>query len=121
VEQQHRHRTRGGSSYTYWSIVQFILLGIFDRFPDLQIYFAESGISSIPAWLERADKNYLRRRDWTAVECKEMPSTCVRRRCHFGFQDDRYGVVHRDEIGVGRLLFTNDFPTVLATGPTRGR
>jgi predicted TIM-barrel fold metal-dependent hydrolase len=102
--------TLRGGTYTQWSIVQFILLGIFDRFPDLQMYFAESGISWVPAWLESIDQSYLRHKDWTGYEFARMPSEYVHRHCLFGFQDDRYGVVHRDEIGVDKLLWANDFP-----------
>ena len=39
-----------------------------------------------------------------------LPSEYVRRHCLFGFQDERYGVAHRDEVGVDRMMWANDFP-----------
>ncbi|MGE0878354.1 MAG: amidohydrolase family protein [Acidimicrobiia bacterium] len=102
--------TFGASNYTQWSIVQFILTGVFDRFPAMTMFFAESGISWVPAYLERIDNGYERHRDWTGFSLARMPSEYIRERCLFGFQDDAYGVKHRDEIGVDKIMWANDFP-----------
>jgi predicted TIM-barrel fold metal-dependent hydrolase len=113
--------TLRGGSYTQWSIVQLILFGVFDRFPDLQLYFAESGVAWVGAWMEHVDNSYLRNRDWTGYNFPQLPSEYVRQRCLFGFQDERYGVLHREEVGVENLLWANDFPHAAGDWPESKR
>ena len=112
--------TLRGGTYTQWSIAQLILSGVFDRFPDLTLYFAESGAAWVAAWMENADNSYLRHREWTGYDFPLLPSEYVRRHCLFGFQDERYGVVHRSEIGVEKLLWANDFPHSARIGLSQG-
>ncbi len=102
--------TLGAGSYSQFSMIQFILTGVLDRFPELRLVFAEVGVGWLPNWLERLDHSYLRHQDWTGFEFKRMPSEYIRRHFLFGFQDDFYGVKHRDEIGVNKLMWANDFP-----------
>jgi predicted TIM-barrel fold metal-dependent hydrolase len=102
--------TLGASSYSQLSMIQFILTGVLDRFPELRLVFAEVGVGWIPNWLERLDRSYLRHQDWTGFEFKRMPSEYIRRHFLFGFQDDFYGVEHRHEIGVDKMMWANDFP-----------
>lgn len=37
------------------SMSPFILSGVFDRFPDFRIFFAETRVGWVPFWLEMAD------------------------------------------------------------------
>jgi predicted TIM-barrel fold metal-dependent hydrolase len=113
--------TLGASNYTSWSILQFIMTGVFDRFPAMRVFFAESGIGWVPHWLDRVDAAYLRHRDWTGFEFAQMPSEYVRRHCLFGFQDEVFGVRVRHDIGVENLLWANDFPHSAGDWPESGK
>ena len=42
------------------SFAQLILSGVFDRFPDLKIFFAETRLGWVPFWMEEADYWYER-------------------------------------------------------------
>ena len=46
------------------SITQMVLSGVFDRFPKLQMYFAESRLGWVPFWMEHADLWYQRHLHW---------------------------------------------------------
>ena len=95
--------------------MQLAMTGVFDRFPDLKIFFAENQIGWIPFWLEQADVRFHRHRGWIERELgwkpvERLPSEYVRDHCYWGFQRDRVGVLMREMIGVDKLIWASDFP-----------
>ncbi len=95
--------------------VQLTLDGVFDRFPELKIFFAETQIGWIPFFLEGADIRYGRHMPWARdllgfKPLDRMPSEIIREHCFWGFQHDRVGVEMRHHIGVNRLIWATDFP-----------
>jgi predicted TIM-barrel fold metal-dependent hydrolase len=97
------------------NVMQFALAGVFDRFPDLRVFFAENAIGWIPFWLEQADVRFHRHRRWVERELgwkpvQRLPSEYAREHCYWGFQQDRTGVLLRDVIGVDKLIWATDFP-----------
>jgi predicted TIM-barrel fold metal-dependent hydrolase len=95
--------------------VQWVLSGLFDRFPTLKIFFAENQIGWIPFFLQGADLRYERHHPWAErllgfKALKRPPSEYIREHCLWGFQFDRVGVELRHKIGVDRLLWGSDFP-----------
>ena len=95
--------------------VQWVLSGLFDRFPKLRIFFAENQIGWIPFFLQAADVRYDRHYRWAErllgfKPLQRMPSEYIREHCLWGFQFDRVGVELRHKIGVERLIWGSDFP-----------
>src|SRR5581483_4792419 len=95
--------------------VQLIFAGVFDRFPSLQIDFAETQLGWIPFFLEMADERYERHRVWAerlqGVPPLEMrPSEYIREHCFWGFQHDRVGVELRHHLRADRVIWATDFP-----------
>jgi uncharacterized protein len=95
--------------------VQWVLSGLFDRFPKLQIFFAENQIGWIPFFLQAADVRYDRHHRWAErllgfKPLKRPPSEYMREHFLWGFQFDRVGVELRHKIGVDRLMWGSDFP-----------
>ncbi len=95
--------------------VQWVLSGLFDRFPSLRIFFAENQIGWIPFFLQGADVRYERHRHWAhrllgLGPLKRPPSEYIREHCYWGFQFDRVGVELRHKINVDRLMWGSDFP-----------
>lgn len=95
--------------------VQLILAGVFDRLPGLRIFWAETQIGWIPHFLEQLDDVYERSRYWMesyfALEpLKRKPSEYIREHCWWGFVYDPIGVRLRQEIGIDRVMWGNDFP-----------
>ena len=104
--------TRGGL------VIQFIQYGTLDRFPDLQLFFAETQIGWIPEFKEDADENWRRHRYWSgADQWSHEPSWYVDHHFHWGFQVDRFGLKVRHDIGVDRIQWSTDFPHVQCDWP----
>lgn len=95
--------------------VQWVLSGLFDRFPKLRIFFAENQIGWIPFFLQAADVRYDRHYRWAErllgfQPLRRPPSEYIREHCLWGFQFDRVGVELRHKINVDRLIWGSDFP-----------
>jgi predicted TIM-barrel fold metal-dependent hydrolase len=96
--------------------MQMVLDGLFDRFPDLKVYFAETQAGWIPSFLEVADMRYERHYRW-AQELfgweplkHGLPSEYVKRHIYWGIVHDRVGVEMRHHVGVDRIMWSTDFP-----------
>ncbi len=95
--------------------VQWVLSGLFDRFPKLRIFFAENQIGWIPFFLQAADVRYDRHHRWAEKllglkKLSRVPSAYIREHFYWGFQFDRVGVELRHKINVDRLMWGSDFP-----------
>jgi len=95
--------------------VQWVLSGLFDRFPTLRVFFAENQIGWIPFFLQGADVRYDRHHRWAErllgfKPLTRPPSEYIREHCLWGFQFDRVGVELRGKIGVDKLMWGSDFP-----------
>jgi hypothetical protein len=88
---------------------------VFDRFPQLRIYFAETMIGWLPYFLTQLEDNYARCRYWAeryfGLEPPKRPlREYILEHCYWGFLKDPYGVEMRHRIGVDRCMWGNDFP-----------
>jgi predicted TIM-barrel fold metal-dependent hydrolase len=95
--------------------VQLIMSGVFDRFPELRIFFAENQIGWIPLFMEVADSRYERHLPWAEEllgfkRLPRLPSEYIRDHCYWGFQHDRVGVELRHRLNHERLIWASDFP-----------
>ncbi len=95
--------------------LQMAFAGVFDRFPNLQIYWGETMIGWLPYALIQVDSNYDRYEEMGAdlygVESLERrPSEYMRDHNFWGFLSDPFGVELRHKIGVDKLLWGSDFP-----------
>jgi predicted TIM-barrel fold metal-dependent hydrolase len=96
--------------------VQLLWAGVFDRFPALRIYFAETQIGWIPNFLEQMDNHYRRHRHWAErllglKALDRLPSEYILEHCYWGFLYNPVGVrTVRREMGVNRVLWATDFP-----------
>jgi predicted TIM-barrel fold metal-dependent hydrolase len=101
---------------------QLVLSGVFDRFPTLQIYWAENNIGWIPYFYEQMDQAYETNRFWAErfmgmKPLKQLPSEYLKQHALWGFWDDRTGVELRHKVGVDRIMWSNDFPHVVTQWP----
>ncbi len=95
--------------------MQLILSGVFDRFPRLEIYWAEVNIGWYPYAVEQVDDQYERVRHWGGrlygmEPLKRKPSEYIRDHCYWGFTKDVVGVELRYKIGVDKVMWAADFP-----------
>lgn len=99
----------------YYNAVQMALSGVFERIPELQIFFAETQIGWLAWAYEMSDVRYERHRYWAeeALGWKPLPRTpteYLKQHCYWGFQQDSVGVRTRDLLGVDKLIWATDFP-----------
>jgi predicted TIM-barrel fold metal-dependent hydrolase len=98
------------------SAMQFIFSGVFDQFPSLQIYFAETQIGWLPMWLQEVDETYARSNRvhqlYGLPALERLPSEYIKDHFMWGFMKDPFGVRQRHEIGVERVMWETDFPHV---------
>jgi predicted TIM-barrel fold metal-dependent hydrolase len=105
---------RGACEYP---IGQLIVNGVFDRFPDLKVYFAETQAGWLAHALNWTDGFY---RNWSSfvdLDLPRMPSEYYRDHCRFSFIVDRMAMLLRNYIGIDMLLFGTDFPHSVSTFP----
>jgi predicted TIM-barrel fold metal-dependent hydrolase len=103
-------------------VSQLIVAGVFDRFPQLQIYWAENNVGWLPYFGEQIDKEYETNHFWAErylglPRLKHKPSDYLRANAHWGFFEDRVGMKLRHEIGVERIMWSTDFPHVVTRWP----
>ena len=96
---------------------QLIYHGVFDRFPNLKIYFAETQASWLPGYLDIADEFYQRWYTYFDIKLKKQPSQYVRDHMRFSFIHDRLAMKLRHYIGVDLLMWGSDFPHSVGTFP----
>ena len=103
-------------------VMQMAYAGVWDRFPDLQIYFAETMAGWIPFLLFMLDDNYRRyqpmmRHFWGVEDLKRMPSEYMKEHSLWGTLYDPVGVQSRNALGTDRILFATDFPHAAGDWP----
>jgi predicted TIM-barrel fold metal-dependent hydrolase len=94
--------------------LQMAMAGVFDRFPGLKIYWAESQAGWLPYSFDQIDDNHERNRYWGERDFgfkapAKRPSEYLKENCLWGFMRDPWGVKCRHEIGVDILLWGSDF------------
>lgn len=101
---------------------QLVFAGVFDRFPELKIYFAENNIGWIPFYFEQLDSEYEKNHIWAErhfgiPRLKRQPSEYIRDHGYWGFYDDKVGIKLRHDIGVDHIIWGSDFPHVVTHWP----
>ncbi len=95
--------------------LQMIFTGVFDRFPNLHLYFAETQVGWIPHFLDILDDQYERHMPWAdrmglMKSLDRMPSEYIDEHFSWGFMRNASGVRVRHEIGVKNMFWATDFP-----------
>jgi predicted TIM-barrel fold metal-dependent hydrolase len=106
-----------GNPRTTMAIGQFIYAGVFDRFPNLVVYYAESEVSWLAGYLEYIDEFYSRWATFHDIELSKMPSDYVRDHLRFCFISDRMAMPLRHHIGTELIMWGSDFPHSVGTFP----
>jgi uncharacterized protein len=84
--------------------------GVCARFPDLRFVPTEWETGWVGHFIQRLDWALHRTPSAAAEEVKERPSEYFRRNFIVTFEDDRIGIMTRNEIGVRNLMWGNDYP-----------
>jgi predicted TIM-barrel fold metal-dependent hydrolase len=108
-------------SQLLFSISQMIASGVFERFPELQIYVAETNASWVPSTVFFLDDNYEIFHRWFKVELKMAPSEYLLKHFLFSFIRDPLAIGLRDFMPKGfienNLMWGSDFPHSVGSFP----
>ena len=101
---------------------QLIFTGVFDRFPKLQIFWAENNIGWIPYFYQQMDQTYKVNGSWAErflglPKLKKLPSEYLREHALWGVFDDPIGIQLRHMIGVDKIMWSTDFPHIVTRWP----
>lgn len=98
-------------------VANWIVGGVFERFPRLKVVLVEAGLGWIPFYLERLD-TMKRRHGWDHYGMlKELPSVYFQRNMMATFEEDTYGVSQRHRLGIENLMWATDYPHPDSTWP----
>lgn len=100
------------------SMIDWLFSGIFDRFDELKLMYAESQIGWIPYFVERADDTW-QTHQWAQGEQRSElpPSHYYAKHMYSCFFKDTVGIDMLDRIGVDNVLFETDYPHQDGTFP----
>ena len=100
------------------SMCDYILSGVFVRFPRLRVSYAEGQVGWMPYVIERMDKIWAERGDASfGIDLPKPPSTYIPGHVWGCIFDDEIGLKNRDVIGMDQICFEVDFPHADSTFP----
>lgn len=98
------------------AVISFLLSGILERFPKMKIVFSASTLDWVPFQLELADHEW--RTSMLEKEgVKLKPTELFHRQCYVTTWFDKAGLMMRDFLGVGNILWQSEFPLGTSTYP----
>lgn len=105
-----------------YGAVQLMYAGVFDRFPSLRIYWAETQCGWLAHSRVQIDENYDRykylHRDMFGLPwLNRRPSEYLRENNLFGFLGDPFGVRMRHEVGIESIMWGSDFAHAASNWP----
>lgn len=106
-----------GGIVPMFCLTQLFASGVFDRFPELQVYFAEVNIAYLPAALYYLDRDYRVYNEWFGVPLRKKPSEYVLEHAWFGAIQEHLALRMDGFIPLERLMFGTDFPHSVGTFP----
>ena len=101
------------------SLTDFLMSGVLERIPGLELAYSEGQIGWIPYVIERADKVWMENRGWGGVADKvtRPPSEMYYERVYGCFFDDAHGLESLESVGVDNVTFETDYPHSDSTWP----
>ena len=106
------------------ALVDWLLCGALDRYPNLKIALSESQVGWMPFVLERLDSAWRRADSYDASiyqKVPEPPSHYMADRVYACVFDDVVGLQNRDRVGMGQIMFETDYPLTDGTYPNSKR
>jgi predicted TIM-barrel fold metal-dependent hydrolase len=106
-------------TYASAALVDWLFSGVFERFPNLKVAFAEAQMGWVPYVLERADYVFRDKPRWNGVSDKltRLPSEYFREHVFVCFYDDPHGIESLEAIGPECVTFETDYPHSDSTWP----
>ena len=91
-------------------MAEMIYTGLLDRFPTLQVVWAEVDVGWVGYLMEQLDDRIERQNPANRVQLKKKPSDYFRENFYYTVVKDAYGIRNRDTVGTERIMWSSDFP-----------
>jgi predicted TIM-barrel fold metal-dependent hydrolase len=108
---------RAGTIRPAYCLAQLIADGLFDRFPEIQFYFAESNAAWLASALWHFDDTFHCYNSWFRAELQQDPSQYIREHAYFGMIRDRLTLRLGELVPLDRLMWGSDFPHSVGSFP----
>lgn len=105
-------RARGDLRFLHAPVLtlQFLIGGVFNRFPDLRLVLAEVDAGWVPFVKEQIDNRFLRKSESVTVRTEELPSSVIGRHVYYTYITDSFAIRNRHSVGLERMMWSSDFP-----------
>src|SRR5262249_44719515 len=101
--------------------MDYLTSGLFVRFPNLKLLYAESQMGWLPYVLSEAERMWDVHKWHFANKCPEPPSTYYWGRVYSTFQNDPVCISLLDRIRPDQVLFESDFPHQQTSWPNTAK
>jgi predicted TIM-barrel fold metal-dependent hydrolase len=109
---------RAGSHAPVFCMAQLMAAGVFDRFPEIRFYFAETNASWLPSTMFFMDDNHeIFSSAFGGRKMELTPSEYIQRHCHFSIIRDPKAVQMADMIPTENIMWGTDFPHSVGSFP----
>ncbi len=98
-------------------MIEMVFAGVFDRFPDLDVVFAEVDFGWVPYVKEQIDNNFQRLDPVSGFGLQRLPSEYIDEHFHFTYITDTFGLRNLQYVGAERVLWSSDYPHISADYP----
>ena len=92
------------------AMVNLLLSGVCDRFPEIKMVWSEAGIGWIPSVLERCDRQVDRNQYWAGKPSSLKPSEIFQRNMFACMVEEPLGIKLFDMIGENNIVAETDYP-----------
>jgi predicted TIM-barrel fold metal-dependent hydrolase len=99
------------------TMIDLICGGVVERYPRLKFVISEFETGWVAHFLQRLDHAIYRTPKYAVDYLTMKPSEYFRRNFYVTFEDDEAGVLTRRLVGIGNMLWGNDYPHHDATWP----
>ena len=109
---------RAGAHSPVYCMAQLMAAGVFDRFPDIKFYFAETNASWLPSSLYFMDDNHeIFSSAFGGRKMALTPSEYVQKHCYFSIIRDPVAVEMADKLPLDNIMWGTDFPHSVGSFP----
>ena len=109
---------RAGSHSPVYCMAQLMASGVFDRFPEIRFYFAETNASWLPSTSFFMDDNHdIFSTAFGGRRMELTPSEYIARHCHFSIIRDPVAIQMADMLPLDNIMWGTDFPHSVGSFP----
>lgn len=84
--------------------------GVFDRFPELKVVFAEVDCGWVPFFKEQTDNRYHRMAAANRLTLDKPPSEYFDEHIYYTYITDTFAIHNRYSVGIENMLWSSDYP-----------